>query len=69
MKFRIAKKKIKRETGLILRKTYPNNGYLVTCPHGYSVLQGMVGGKIIPKLTFEQVRQWDSQTMCVDIAF
>ena len=69
MKFRIAKKKIKKETGLVLRKTYPNCGYLVACPHGYSTLQGMIGSKTIPKLEFEQVRQWDSQTMCVDISF
>lgn len=69
MKFRLAKKAIKRETGLVLRKTYPNSGYLVACPHGYSTLQGMIGGKQIPNLQFEQVRQWDSRTMCVDISF
>ena len=69
MKFRIAKKKIQRETGIVLRKTYPNSGYLVCCPHGYSVLKGMVGGNVIPKLSLEQIKQWDAQTFCIDLSF
>ena len=69
MKFRIAKKIIKNQIGIVLRKTYPNCGYLVCCPHGYSQLQGMVGSNTIPELEIEQVRQWDSRTMCVDISF
>lgn len=69
MNFRQAKKQIKNQTGLVLRKTYPNCGYLTCCPHGYSQLQGMVGGRIIPKLVLEQVRQWDSRTFCIDLAF
>lgn len=69
MKFRQAKKAIKNQTGLVLRKTYPNSGYLICCPHGYSVLQGLVGGRDIPKLVLEQVKQWDSQIFCVDLSF
>ena len=65
MKFRQIKKRVKKETGLIIRKSInsTNSAYTYCCPNGYSILLAVVG------VSIDNIEYLTNTALCIDISF